>query len=403
METKEVKETVSETSRSKQKRSEREKQQKAQKRSNLVVNIVVIGVVALVVAGIVWLVASKVVANSKKVVASDAFGEELSDNGFIKGVTSKDYISLCDYKNITVPASEVEYTDEQMEADIAEALESHKELNTESGTVEDGDKVNIDYVGSIDGVEFEGGNSNGQGSDLTIGSHQFIDDFEEQLIGYKVGEVVNVNVDFPEDYASADLAGKNADFVVTINGKYDVPELTDEFVATSLKAYATTVDGYKQYLTDKHYNEKLDEYLKNYLKENTTLNKYPKNYLKNLKSTIRYADEQSYQYMNQMYMSYYGQGYGSFEEYTGKTEEEYIVDLTQRSEDACKTMLIYQGILESEGITLTEDVIKEDLLSQYGSEEAYKSIGEQYGMGYLANGLIEQKALEVVKGYVKIQ
>lgn len=406
METKEVKETVAsenETSRSKKKREERQKKQKAQKRSNLVVNIVVIGVAVLVVAGIAWLVTSKVIANSKKVVASDAFGEELEDNGFVKGVTSSDYITLCDYKNITVPASVVEYTDEQMEADITEALENHTELNTESGTVEDGDKINVDYVGSIDGVEFEGGNSNGQGSDLTIGSHQFIDDFEEQLIGYKVGEVVNVNVDFPEDYATADLAGKNADFVVTINGKYDLPELTDEFVATSLKAYATTVDGYKQYLTDKHYNEQLDEYLKNYLKENSTLSKYPKSYLKNLKSTIRYADEQSYQYMNQMYMSYYGQGYGSFEEYTGKTEEEYLVDLTERSEDACKTMLINQGILEAEGITLTEDVIKDDLLEQYGSEEAYKSIAEQYGMGYLANGLVEQKALEVVKGYTKIQ
>lgn len=403
---KEVKETASkekEVSRSSQKRADRQKRQKAQKRSNMVVSIVVVGVVVLVIGAIAWLITSKVIENSKKVVASDAFGEELADNGFIKGVVSKDYLTLCDYKNIVVPKAEVEYTDAEMEEDIANVLETHKTLNKESGTVTDGCTTNIDYVGSIDGVEFEGGNSNGQGSDLTIGSHQFIDDFEEQLIGYKVGETVNVNVDFPDDYATADLAGKNADFVVTINGVYEIPELTDDFVATSLKAYATTVDGYKQYLSDTNYNEKLDTFLKKYLQDNSTLNKYPKNYLRNLKSTIKYADEQSYQYMNQMYMSYYGQGYGSFEEYTGKTEEEYVVDLTQRAEEACKDMLIYQGILESEGISLDEASIKDDLLEQYGSEDGYKSLADQYGMGYLANGLVESKALETVKGYIKVQ
>ena len=414
METNEVKETVKETvkdaaketkemSNSSRKRAERQKKQQAQKRSNMVINIVAIGVVALLAGGIIWLIASKAVANANKVTASDAFGEELSDNGFIKDVTASDYITLCDYKNITVPKSEVEYTDAQMEEDIANVLESHKTLNTEEGVVADGDTVNIDYVGSIDGEEFEGGNSNGEGSDLTIGSHQFIDDFEEQLIGYKVGEIVNVNVDFPEDYSSEDLAGKNADFTVTINGVYEIPALTDEFVASELKAYATTADGYKQYLADEHYNEKLDAYLEQYLKDNTTLNKYPKSYLKNLKSTTRYADEQSYEYMNQMYMSYYGQGYSSFEEYTGMTEEEYLADLTTRAQEDCKDMLTYQGILEAEGISLTEDTIKEDLVAEYGSEEGYQSIAEQYGIGYLANGLIADKALEIVKGYAKVQ
>lgn len=88
-------------------------------------------------------------------------------------------------------------------------------------TIKDGDTVNIDYVGSIDGVEFEGGSTNGAGTDLTIGSGLYIDDFEEQLIGAHPGDSVEVNVTFPDDYQQEDLQGKDALFQVTINGIYE--------------------------------------------------------------------------------------------------------------------------------------------------------------------------------------
>lgn len=87
-------------------------------------------------------------------------------------------------------------------------------------TVKDGDTVNIDYVGSIDGVEFAGGNTNGAGADLTIGSGTYIDDFEEQLIGAHPGDTVEVNVTFPENYGNEELNGKDALFVVEVNGIY---------------------------------------------------------------------------------------------------------------------------------------------------------------------------------------
>lgn len=87
-------------------------------------------------------------------------------------------------------------------------------------TIKDGDVVNIDYVGTIDGTEFAGGSTNGSGAALTIGSGTYIDDFEEQLIGHHPGDVVDVNVTFPEDYHQADLQGKDALFKVTVNGIY---------------------------------------------------------------------------------------------------------------------------------------------------------------------------------------
>lgn len=93
--------------------------------------------------------------------------------------------------------------------------------NTDSSlSVEDGDTVNIDFVGTVDGVEFSGGNTQGQGTDLVIGSGSYIDDFEEQLIGAHPGDQVTVTVTFPENYGKDDLNGKEAEFAVTVNGIY---------------------------------------------------------------------------------------------------------------------------------------------------------------------------------------
>lgn len=97
-----------------------------------------------------------------------------------------------------------------------------KELQKDTALeIEDGDKVNIDYVGTVDGVEFEGGNTEGNGADLTIGSGSYIDDFEDQLIGAHPGDTVTVNVTFPEDYGNDELNGKDAVFTVTVNGIYE--------------------------------------------------------------------------------------------------------------------------------------------------------------------------------------
>lgn len=107
-------------------------------------------------------------------------------------------------------------------ADTTTSTETASTLQTDSElTVEDGDTVNIDYVGSVDGVEFDGGSTGGLGTDLVIGSGSYIDDFEEQLIGAHPGDTVDVNVTFPEEYGVEELNGQDALFEVTINGIYE--------------------------------------------------------------------------------------------------------------------------------------------------------------------------------------
>lgn len=124
---------------------------------------------------------------------------------------------------LTTPA--VQTTRQHRAARIPEAQRTTEQrtatLPDTSLTVEDGDTVNIDYVGTVDGVEFDGGSTEGMGTDLVIGSGSYIDDFEEQLIGAHPGETVEVNVTFPDDYYSTDMAGKDAVFTVTINGIYE--------------------------------------------------------------------------------------------------------------------------------------------------------------------------------------
>ena len=173
-------------SKSKAKRMERQKEvskQRRQKRTSKTIGIVIAAAIILVVALAagkqIYLMAIRTTSNSN-------LSEGLTAEGKIEGVDVNSALTLVDYENIQIPAEEVAATAEEVDEQINSTLEEHKGLNEDTNLViADGDVVNIDYVGTIDGVEFEGGNSNGEGYDLTIGSNSFIDDFEQQLIGQK--------------------------------------------------------------------------------------------------------------------------------------------------------------------------------------------------------------------------
>lgn len=395
-----------EISHSKQKRIEREKKENKKKVESLTLKIVGCLVVVAIVALIGWGIASLIMKTANTISPSSDFSAQLEDNGFIKGVKASDVITLADYKNINVPLADVEYTDDQVNADIETALSSHQTLQTEDVEAKDGDKVNIDYVGSIDGVEFDGGNTNGEGSDVTIGSGSLIDDFEQQLIGMKPGEQIVVKVTFPDDYSAAELAGKDAEFVTTLNGVYVNPTFDDDFVCAYYADFADTAEGYKQYLKDTNQEDALNEYVVKYLSDNTTVNKYPRKALKNNKETTMYTDEQSFEYMNQMYMQYYGQGFNSFEEYMGVTSmDDYYAQLDETARNNVKSMLTYQAILEQEGITPTEDDLRKYVADNYGTddEETYNSVVEQYGKGYIMVDYVREKALEIAVANAKVQ
>ncbi len=387
-------------SKSKQKREERAKSVAKQKRVSLILRIIGIVVAVAIVALIGWGVASVIIKEMNTINPNGDYSALLDDNGYIKNVRALDYVTLCDYKNIEVPSSEVNYTDEEFKDVIKQNLEAHQVLEKE-GTVKDGDKVNIDYVGKIDGVEFEGGNSGGNGYDLTIGSGQFIEGFESQLIGHKVGEKVLVNVTFPEDYNNADVAGKPAQFDVDIHGIYVDPKYDDDFVCAYYPDMGSTVEEYEKTLRQQYYDGQLEAYVNNYLTENSTVNKFPRKYLKNVEETTKFSDVQSYQYMTQMY-SQYGMDMGTFADYIGKTDEEYTADIIDRAQKFFKVDLVYQAVVESEGNFTAEE--EESIIRElYEDDESYNSFLETYGKGYLMKQALKKKAVDTAVKTAKVK
>ena len=177
-----------------------------------------------------------------------AAAEEMPEEAYLNGIRAEDYVKLGEYKGIELTLAGPEVTDEQMDSYIDHMLC----INPDRAVIE-GDTVNIDYAGTMDGVAFDGGTASGQ--DLQIGSGGFIAGFEDGLIGVGIGETVELNLTFPEDYYE-ELAGKDVVFTVTVNSitAAEPQELTDEYVQR-LDIGLDTVDEYRQYVYDLLYED----------------------------------------------------------------------------------------------------------------------------------------------------
>lgn len=334
-------------SKSKAKRDARRKQVQREKRDANVAKITWTVVAAVIVLGILFVVGRQLYIMAIRTTPGTDYSAGLTDDGRIEKADMAAMVDLADYRNISVPADEVEATAEEVEDEINSMLESYKELSTdEQMVIADGDEVNIDYVGTVDGVEFDGGNSNGAGYDLTIGSGSFIDDFEQQLIGHKPGDEVTVEVTFPEDY-DEEMAGKDAVFAVTVNGIQVTPELTDDFVAENLAdtEEVSTAAEYRAKVEEDFYQEHLQDYLTTYVLENSTVNTYPDKYVKATKSVMKNSDENSGMEM--------------------EDEIAYEKELTQRAKDTVKEAWFIRPYLRMQGCLLTQRHIIMSRLKQW--------------------------------------
>lgn len=370
-----IKDEETNVSKSKAKREARKKQVKKAKREAGIARTIGYVVSAVVVLGLVFLVGKQIYLMAIRTTPGTDYSAGLADDGRIKGADVSAMLDLADYKNISVPADEVAATAQEVEDKITSTLESHKELSTdEQLEIADGDEVNIDFVGTVDGVEFEGGSTNGAGYDLTIGSGSFVDDFEQQLIGHKPGEEVTVEVTFPEDY-NEELAGKDAVFAVTVNGIRVMPELTDAFVVENLADTegVSTADEYRAKVEDEFYQEHLQEYLTTYVLEHSTVKSYPKKYVKAAKSLLKNSDGDS--------------------DMTAKEEIAYEKELTQRAQDQVKEAMVYQAVFDDAGLAFDADAHYNEQVETMGEDYA-----KRYGAGYLAQEEIRQMAIDHLVG-----
>lgn len=384
-------------SKSKAKRDERRKEVAKDKKKRIISRVISIAIVVAIIGVVVFFAGKSIYLAAIRTTSSSDMSAGLTADGKIEGVNVSEAVTLTDYENIVIPEDEVN-TDEQVQNDIDELLEEHKELNYDiSLEIADGDEVNIDYVGTIDGEEFDGGNSNNAGYDLTIGSGSFVDDFEQQLIGAHPGDELSVEVTFPDDYSSEEVAGKDAVFAVTVNGIYQAAEFNDEFLTKNGLATdeITTAEEYRASLETKYYEENLEEFLSNYIVENSTVNSYPKSYVNIMKATTKYNDESMMSYYSQMFSSYGMESYKNVWDMTGDENElAYEKSLTERARESAKEAMVYQAIFEKAGLTIDMEAAKAEMNEENDDDTYADTMVENYGEGYLAQSEIHTAVID---------
>ena len=281
-----------------------------------------------------------------------------------------DYLKLTDddYKNITVevPAAQ-QATDEEVDAEIEMAfhyLEDYDDLveKKTKGKVKVGDTVNIDYVGTKDGEEFDGGSA--EGYDLEIGSGTFIDGFEDGLIGKEIGSEVDLDLTFPEEYGVEELNGADVVFHVTLNYVAENPELTDEIAEKlsggeydNVEDYVESVRNSIQEGYDEDYRNNAYTQIMGKLAEMYSLDEYPE------ENVEYYVNSMMEQYI-EPYADMYGVSIEDFISmaYNGLTEEEFREqELIPAAESSLTQEIILTAIAEEEGITMTDSELDEKL------------------------------------------
>ena len=287
--------------------------------------------------------------------------------------TSTEGITFPEYKGIEVQdVPLIEATDEDVEMAIAKALESHM-LSTDitDRPIQNGDIVNIDYSGTKVGETepFEGGTAEGTG--LEIGSGTFIPGFEEGLIGYNVGDEVDLEITFPEEYQSEDLAGAAVVFHVKVNSisEHVIPELTDDFV-TEVSETSTTVEEYREEVKNRLDEQNLQSQLQarqsqvwTQLMEKTVVETYPEEMMTENEAKVREQYE--------MTAEQYQMTIEEFVEANGITMEEYEKVITEQAQQRYTSAVVVQYIADNEKIELTDEEYEEkvnDVVTMYGYE-----------------------------------
>ncbi|MGJ5713752.1 trigger factor [Staphylococcus equorum] len=290
--------------------------------------------------------------------------EKGSDMTFEASVVVEPEIELGDYKGLEIEKQNVELTEEELQESINHQLGHLAEMVVkEDGAVEDGDTVNIDFDGYVDGEQFEGGQA--EGYDLEIGSGSFIPGFEEQLVGVKIGEEKDVTVTFPEEYHAEELAGKEATFKAKVNEiKYkDVPELTDE-IANELDAEANTVDEYKENLRKKLTEQKETDAENNQKEE--AISKASNN------ASVEIPDAMINTELDRMVqefgqrMQQQGLNLETYYQISGQDESQLREQMKDDAEERVKTNLTLTAIADAEEIEVTEADIDKELEKMSG-------------------------------------
>lgn len=306
-------------------------------------------------------------------------------------VAVKPEVTLGDYKEIEIDKVEIEVTDEDVQAELLNVQKQNaRNIPVEDRAAEMDDEVTIDFEGFVDGEAFEGGK--GENYQLTLGSHSFIDTFEDQIVGRNIGEEFDVSVTFPEDYQAADLAGKPAVFKCKLNGikKTELPELDDEF-ASEVSEF-DTLDEYKADILAT-LKAKKEKDAKN-TKEGLVIDKIIENASMEIPEPM--VDTTKEQMLNEFaqQISYQGLSIDQYFQFTGMSKEKFLETATPEAERRIKSRLVLEAIAKAEDIQVSEDELNDEL----------KKMAEMYQMEFdQLTGLIGDSEKNAIKQDIAVQ
>lgn len=288
------------------------------------------------------------------------------------------YITLGEYKGLILDNTVEVITDDDVQARIDQELQDKAEAVSDGA--QEGDLVTVNYVGTIDEETFDGGTANNY--DFIIGNGGMFQEFEQGVIGMKKGETKEISIDFPSDYSDSTLAGKKADYKVTVQNVRRAPELTDEWVTKNTDY--TTVEEYREgtrKTLEKEARESAGEVLKNTawntVLENTEVKEYPEADVENAISEFRKSME--------VYAKQADMTLEEFVESQGISQDAFDEQSRQYAEGKVKQNLIVQGIMDAEGLSLDDKEslkVQEELVKQMGAANLAELV-DTYGQSYV--------------------
>lgn len=316
------------------------------------------------------------------------------------GKNISDYVTLGEYENITYVPDDTTVSEEEVNGILDEMLSasvSYEHLTT--GTVKDGDTVNIDFAGFMDGVQFDGGTA--QSQMVTIGVSRYIEGFLESIIGADVGDTVTADIAFPDDYFNEELAGKPVTFNITINyiqGEEISAELTDEWVTSYTNGEYTTVEGLKGFITDQLTAQKTESAASNNqakvwakVVENATLIEYPEGLVE------YYAVDQKNMIMD--YAAYSGLTYEDYISKMNYSVEDVEKMIQSYAEGASLSALVNQAVAEKYQLTVNDEEYQahlQELASKYGYTDLDQMVMDAGGELQIRDSLLYNKVIEKV-------
>lgn len=369
----------------------RSQQAKAKRTRNKILKIVGICLIPIIVCIIGYLIFMGVV---EKNASPSAY---LNADGTIDAKPAKNYVTLADYKNISVNREDYLPTETEVQTAIDTAMEKHVQTVTDAGTTYEKDStVNLTFTVTVDGKELT--DMAATNKEYILGTNTLSEAFDAKIAELTVGDEFTFDISYPSDFKTASLAGKTATFKGKVVSAKIVPELTDTFVSEKFKedmegtSYPLTAEGYKQYVANELFTAELEAYVDSYIIENTTVNKYPFLYLKNQ----YYLRDANYVGMVNYYNALFGQQmYTSPVEYLQlDSRSDYKKQLDAESKSTVAYFLTYQAIYEDAGLEAVTDQEIHDLIAE--QEADYETYLEQYGYNYLAQLALKEKTFDYV-------